>query len=168
MDTMKEKFELLENTIKKECGGKPVLYTPNPGNWGDAVIRHGTLKFFKDINLDFTEVPAKKLWQLLSTADSSSNSQEELFIYGGGGAWCTLWNHAKDRVTNCKNRYRVLVLPSTYENTYSISNTLFFRRDFGKSKLNMPNSLFCHDMAFYVGRDCASSFVDLNQHRGSQ
>jgi hypothetical protein len=73
-------------------------------------------------------------------------------IYGGGGAWCKLWDHSR-HVNILKRRFKVIVLPSTYELSYSIPNTIFFCRDRFESKQNMPNAIFCHDMAFYIGKE---------------
>ena len=53
---MQNRFSLLEGTIKAECGRGPVYYFANFGNWGDGLIRHGTLKFFQDINLNYKEI----------------------------------------------------------------------------------------------------------------
>jgi exopolysaccharide biosynthesis predicted pyruvyltransferase EpsI len=153
---MKDEFLLLENILKKECGPGPVLYLPNHGNWGDALIRHGTLKFFQDINLEYKEVSINNLaprrWDRLFPFNKRAT-----LIYGGGGAWCKLWNKAPELVTELKQRFKVIVLPSTYELTYTIDNTTFFRRDDFESKISMPDAFFCHDMAFYLGNEFKQS-----------
>ena len=73
-------------------------------------------------------------------------------IYGGGGGWCNLWNFSTKSVTKLNKRFNVIVLPSTYEFIYSIPGTNFFCRDLFESKQNMPDATFCHDMAFYIGK----------------
>lgn len=149
---MKDEFLLLENTLKEECGPGPVLYLPNHGNWGDALIRHGTIKFFRDINLEYKEVSRKEL-AMSKNKWNLPFKKRGTIIYGGGGAWCKLWNKAPDLVTELKQRFKVIVLPSTYESNYSIYNTIFFRRDDFESKISMPDAFFCHDMAFYLGNE---------------
>ena len=108
------------------------------------MIRHGTLKFFHDINLDYKELTLKKRDWLHPLLRGGT------VIYGGGGAWCRLWNHSPRYVTHIRRRFKVIVLPSTYEFSFSIPNTHFFCRDLFESKRNMPNAVFCHDMAFYI------------------
>lgn len=151
---MSGRFELLEKEIKRVCGKGPVYYLPNYGNWGDGLIRHGTLKFFNHINLKFEEkTTIYKDWILPALRGGTA-------IYGGGGSWCKFWNRGEFYVQRLRKRFKVIVLPSTYDANYSIPNTLFFRRDRFESKENMPQSLFCHDMAFFIGSD----FVD---HHGA-
>ena len=142
---MRNMFKELEKTIIAECGNKPVYYFANPGNWGDAMIRHGTLKFFSDMGLKFTEIKTfrKKKWIIPWLKGGT-------VIFGGGGAWCSNWDHSH-YVVSFARRFKVIVLPSTYEKHYSIPNTMFFRRDKYESKEHMPDSMFCHDMAFYIG-----------------
>jgi exopolysaccharide biosynthesis predicted pyruvyltransferase EpsI len=146
MQDMQDKFMILEEQLKAECGRNSVYYVPNSGNWGDALIRYGTLKFFNDINFNYIEVTRDKIDRLFQL------SGEGIVIYGGGGGWCKLWNHAPYDVTNLAQKFNVIVLPSTYEFNYSIPNTIFFCRDMLHSKQNMPSATFCHDMAFYIGK----------------
>ena len=161
---MKEKFDFLEEKIKRECYGRKVIYMPNQGNWGDSLIRHGTLKFFRDIGLEFEQISQVKLDGIIKKSKRNLFRlfRKQIFIYGGGGGWCRLWDHSKDYVLRSHKLFRVIVLPSSYESSYFIPNTLFFRRDRFESKLNMPESSFCHDMAFYIGRE----FYDGKKGRG--
>ena len=50
---MHKEFLLLEEVIKEKCENGPVYYLANPGNFGDSLIRYGTIKFFKDIIVFF-------------------------------------------------------------------------------------------------------------------
>ena len=50
------------------------------------------------------------------------------------------------------------MLPSSYENRYKIRRAKFFCRDRFESKVNVPASTFCHDMAFFIGDE----FTHLN------
>ena len=143
---MQDEYAVIEKVLKNKCSRGPVYYLPNPGNWGDGLIRYGTLKFFSDINLKFKELTRNKKDWLIPILKGGT------VIYGGGGGWCKLWNKSPADVTKLKRRFNVIVLPSTYESSYSIPNTMFFCRDTFESKNNMPDAIFCHDMAFYIGK----------------
>lgn len=151
---MLERFGELENTIKEQCGRHPVYYFPNPGNWGDGLIRQGTLWFFKDIKLNYRELSQKEYLAIVSRKRNwlSNFSRKNTFIYGGGGGWCKLWNHSANYISALKQQFNVIVLPSTYETSYTIPGSIFYCRDTFESKQNMPQALFCHDMAFYIGK----------------
>lgn len=145
MIPMRTEFLQLEETLARWCGRGPVYYLPNSGNLGDALIRYGTRKFLRDIGIGFTEISAGDLDKLSTLIRGGS------VIYGGGGAWCTLWDGAARKVARLARRFRVIVLPSTYEKRYDIPNVTFLRRDESESRANMPDAGFCHDLAFYIG-----------------
>ncbi len=140
-------FKTLENVLKEECARGEVYYFANPGNQGDGLIRAGTVRFFEDIGLDYKELRGakKRRWALPYLNGGT-------LIYGGGGAWCDRWTCGRDVVSKLHRRFKIIVLPSTYEQCFSIPNTLFFCRDRFESKKNMPSATFCHDMAFYLGK----------------
>ncbi|ASB50959.1 polysaccharide pyruvyl transferase family protein [Alkalitalea saponilacus] len=140
-------FQILAETINDMCKGSKIYYLANPGNLGDALIRHSTLIFFNDFNIPYHEISLdskKALFNLMLYR------KKKTLIYGGGGGWCSNWNIGFPAVKS-KLKYfnQAIVLPSTYEKSYLLKNTVFFRRDNYESKINMPNSHFCHDMAFY-------------------
>jgi exopolysaccharide biosynthesis predicted pyruvyltransferase EpsI len=142
---MKKRFDFLERLIKAECAGEPVYYVANPGNWGDAFIRHGTLKFFKERNI--------KVQEITNLNDVATLAEGGTLLYGGGGGWCKLWNHSQKYINQWQQKFKIIVLPSTYQFNYSIPNVIFFRRDNGRSREHMPDAHFCHDMAFYIQDD---------------
>jgi exopolysaccharide biosynthesis predicted pyruvyltransferase EpsI len=145
---LKQEFRLLAEELKKICNGAPVYYLPNDGNWGDALIRHGTLKFLREECIDFTELPSNGRLAWLK-----ARILRGTLIYGGGGGWCKLWDHSIALLTKRKDLFRnIVVLPSTYEKEYQLSNTIFYCRDRFESQHAMPKALFCHDMAFYLGK----------------
>ena len=140
---------LLEEVIKEKARKGPVYYIANPGNLGDSLIRYGAKKFFHDIGLTYTELrsfnTSKRHWWPIFFQPNAT------LIFGGGGAWCNLWNH-EDLLKKISKRFKnVIILPSTYEITPNIPNAIFFARDKHESLQYMPDALFCHDMAFYIG-----------------
>lgn len=143
---MKKIFKKLADLIKEKSNWKTIYYLANPWNFWDWLIREWTLKFFKDYNIKYKEI-SPKLFRLKYLFISKNS----LFIYWWGWAWCKNWNHALFFVKMISKKCETIVLPSTYENNYEyIKNVIFFRRDKYNSKINMPNSIFCNDMAFYL------------------
>jgi hypothetical protein len=141
-------YDLLGEILKDECRRGPIWYFANPGNWGDGLIRAGTLRFFNDIYLDYKELrdDKKGTWLIPRLRGGT-------VIYGGGGGWCNNFGVGEQVVTRLlQARFKVIVLPSTYQRTFSFPSTQFFRRDQFESKECMPESIFCHDMAFYLGK----------------
>lgn len=142
-------FAVLEERLKAACGRGPVYFLPNNGNWGDALIRQGTLDFLRDVGLHGRELTSRRRSWILPFLRGGT------VLYGGGGAWCKLWNRSARTVARLASRFHVVVLPSTYELRVSIPRTTFFCRDLSESRQNMPAATFCHDMAFYIGRPSA-------------
>lgn len=142
---MHDDFQQLYADLSKIIGGRKVLYFPNPGNWGDGLIRAGTLQFFKDFKIPFKEVASIRRRYLVLPYLS-----QMVAVFGGGGAWCEFWDHSK-YVVQLSRHLRTVVLPSSYGQAYDIPNTHFFRRDHFESLEAMPKSGFCHDLAFYLG-----------------
>lgn len=139
-------FVVLGERLKIICGRGPVYFLPNTGNWGDALIRQGTLRFLQDVGLHCRELTRSRGGWIIPFLRGGT------VIYGGGGAWCRLWPRSAKTVTRLASRFQVVVLPSTYELRYAIPRTSFFCRDRFESRQNMPDASFCHDMAFYLGR----------------
>ena len=86
------------------------------------------------------------------------NSQplENLMIYAGNGAWCRNYDKGFLNVLKLAPHFKsVLVLPTTYELRNDgkgwPENIVFFARDRFESMQTIPKSIFCHDMAFYLG-----------------
>jgi len=156
---MKKKFDFLWNLIKEKSKDKKIYYLANPWNYWDWLIREWTIKFFKDYWIEFEEIKLlnnyngiiKKLIPYYFRLKIFLLKNNNIFIYWWWWAWCNNWNHALFFVKLASKKCKVIVLPSTYENNYEyIKNVIFFKRDKFNSKKNMPNSIFCHDMAFYL------------------
>lgn len=128
-------------TVELLASPTPRLYMANTGNLGDALIRQGTMRFFRDIDLAYKEVwrpPTKKVGT---------------FIYGGGGAWCDNWDNSPRVQAVLKNAESIIVLPSTYaikSPLYHVDKIRFFSRDNQESLTYCPRALFHHDMAFQL------------------
>jgi exopolysaccharide biosynthesis predicted pyruvyltransferase EpsI len=169
-EILRARFVSLSETIRENAAGLPIVYVPNPGNYGDALIRYATRLFFDDFAISYTELDIgftqrKKLLRYLLSP------RRRFFIYGGGGSWCDAYRFGE---SNCAfiSRFtsRLLVLPTTFaKSTTPVRGTLF-RRDELQSASSRPESQFCHDMAFYLY--CAKnsedySLVPIKQSHGS-
>ena len=139
----KKEFDELKDLLLKETKGKKVYYLANPGNWGDGLIRFGTKLFFAEIGLIYKELSPKRSDWIVPFMKGG------VVIYGGGGAWCKNWQNTY--VEKLSKRFKVIVLPSTYESKIKLKNTIFFARDKYESLKNIPTPYFTHDMAFYIG-----------------
>jgi len=146
---MRKEFLLLEKIIKEKTKNGKIYYLHNSGNYGDSLIRYGTMKFFQDINLNFKQIKTFNLlrtewWPTLIKPNAT-------LIFAGSGAWCKFYNREAFIKKISKRFKNIIILPSTFEITPNIPNAIFFRRDNYESKENVPSSIFCHDMAFYIG-----------------
>lgn len=150
---MRLEFIKLYETIKEKSNGSKVYLLVPPGNWGDALILYGTELFLNYFNLDYEVIHINSnLIERLKIA--SFLFKNPLVLVLGGGGWVAHYNHLGNTVRNIVRKYRlrnVIILPSTYAATYEIDNCIFFRRDNYESAENMPNSQFCHDLAFFIG-----------------
>jgi len=144
-------YSKLAQVIHDTCKGKPVYFICNAGNWGDALIRQGTLKFFRDIGLRFYELllPRGNFVKLVDRYLPLAIRGN--LIFGGGGSWCNLWDRSIKLMNSVATTYKqVIVLPSTYENRVGFSNIIYFSRDRFESLQTVPEAHFCHDMSFYL------------------
>lgn len=150
---MQHEFELLKDTIKELSHNEPVIYVPNGGNWGDALIREATLMFFADNSIAYYEIPPHNLfWTVqIKTSFIEEFLRDKVLVYGGGGAWYQTFGFGASFVGNYYQYFRkVIVLPSTLMKSIEAKNTTFFCRDHFESKQYYPDAKFCHDMAFYM------------------
>jgi exopolysaccharide biosynthesis predicted pyruvyltransferase EpsI len=131
--------------LKKELSSieGEIIFMANGGNWGDGLIREGTLKLFKDISLKYKEIPHSFDPEL---------PRDSTFIFGGGGAWCKNWRQGPIIVNKARRKcQKVIVLPSTY----SISNNyyedvVYWARDSLTSLKINSFARSCPDMALYL------------------
>tara|TARA_R110001592_G_scaffold221314_3_gene476090 strand:- start:3502 stop:4377 length:876 start_codon:yes stop_codon:yes gene_type:complete len=144
-------FENLAQTINKLSGDKEVVYIPNPGNFGDGLIRYATKQFLKDFNINHWEVNVGYGMITYQLLPYLINKDKYFFVIGGGGGWCDAYNcgyRIAKKITNFTSNF--LVLPSTFDiNISKISGTLYSRDKYESLERN-PSKLFCHDMAFYL------------------
>lgn len=153
-----EVFARLAETIKERSSGKRVFYAPNVGNWGDGLIHEGTVQFLRQNGIAYTQIPRSKFVQIRRSLDGTGLRLENtLLISGGGGSFCEAWSGSRDFLNaNTLMFDHTVLMPSTYELPpldIEPERLTYFSRDDRTSKMNNPDSIFCHDMAFYLQFD---------------
>jgi exopolysaccharide biosynthesis predicted pyruvyltransferase EpsI len=134
--------ELLKEFTNKS---NPLFFLHNQGNWGDGVIRFASFQFLNYFKIDFIELNS-----INEIIDHRNLYSEKTIIYQGGGALCKFWDHSNIIIELSTIFKYVIVFPSTFQIHLSLSNVIFFRRDLFESKEYIPDSIFCHDMAFFL------------------
>jgi exopolysaccharide biosynthesis predicted pyruvyltransferase EpsI len=149
-----EPFDDLACALKSAASGKKIVFLQNSGNFGDALIRYGTLKFFEDQNISYREYDMGSRDhrnKALADAALSRLSNSKLFVYGGSGAWADVCGIGrKYSMRQFKVNPSLLIFPTTYQHYGPPSKIPAFARDKGESARTVPHAKFCHDMAFYL------------------
>ena len=144
-------FSDLADHLVDAANDRQIIYIPNPGNFGDGLIRHGTKLLFSDYGIDHYELNigySRIKYQLFPLLLKQSRYH---FVYGGGGAWSSNYAFGERIAKLIASRTRRLtILPSTFGLENPPATGTLFRRDEQQSKDTAPNSIFCHDMAFYT------------------
>ena len=136
-----------------------------PGNWGDAIIRSGTLLFFQQLGVSYTQITDP------TQADPSLPA-----VLSGSGGFCKFWNWSpwatKMLLQRCP---KVIVLPSSYEAasldlaSESGRLMLYAREMVSYAQVQSRyQSAFCPDMAFWnQPADCGAAIREelLNAFR---
>ncbi len=78
---MEPEYLRLAADIKARAGGKAIYYVANFGNWGDAMIRDGALRFFRHFGIAYRE---RFSWRRRCLVRWPPGGR--LLVFGGGGA----------------------------------------------------------------------------------
>ncbi len=152
MTDMLREFDGLAETIRARAVGKKIVFIPNPGNYGDALIREGAKRFLHDYGIQHFELTlAYGNSRFASLAPYLARQARHLFLYNGNGGFSGNYSTA---AANCRTISRftrnLVLLPSTFGfEPAGIRGTLFCR-DRYESQRNCPRATFCHDMALYL------------------
>lgn len=142
----------------------------NIGNWGDALIKKGTLEFFKDMGYEYTflNIGRGKL-DVLKKIDAHMY-KDSTVVFMGGGYFCTYWSYVnKTYFDELQKKFKhIIFLPGTYQeykgnnflNKLNTKKFTFFRRDNFESKTVIPHSIFAPDFALYIKHvECSTTEV---------
>lgn len=151
-------FAALADALVEVSQGRRVFYSPNIGNWGDGLIHTGVMQFLGHFGIDHKLVLRPQLLRLAAFLDPMEiGLRDAVLITPGCGAWCENFAGARNTVAHAGKLFdHVVVLPSTFELgpvALPSSRITYFRRDNGISREGIPDSRFCHDMAFFLDMD---------------
>ncbi|MCZ8133468.1 MAG: hypothetical protein O9248_00330 [Rhodobacteraceae bacterium] len=153
-------FAELAAAIKAIAKNRQVLYSPNPGNLGDALIHQGAMDFLKAFNIPFTWIPRDNVWKLIEASVSGEKLRvDAVLITPGAGAWCANYPHQRNFVEKASKLFVVcIVLPTTFHLgpiEAPTSQVVYWARDKVSSRHFVSQSSFCHDMAFFLSGNIA-------------
>ena len=90
-----------------------LVFIPNPGNAGDAIINCSEYKILRELGLDFLVVTDE--------ADLELKSKNKTVLYGGGGGLVPQYNDTHRRIKLLlKISKKLIILPSTLRNCEDI------------------------------------------------
>ncbi|MEM9781174.1 MAG: polysaccharide pyruvyl transferase family protein [Pseudomonadota bacterium] len=155
-DRLQAPFDRLSADLRARADGRRVLFLQNDGNYGDGLIRAGTLAFLGAAGFEITELDmSQRLHKIRAglSALSSRLARRTLHVYAGSGAWSSFTSIGRRNVA----RLHALggdffVLPTTFEAPVDLGTARFaaYVRDQHESAAAMPGAPFCHDMAFFL------------------
>lgn len=149
-------FAPLVEVLRASADEAPLVYLPNPGNWGAAFTAAATRRFLAANGIPFTEIGRLGLLQLVKGA-----ARREILLLGGGGAWSGLFPGGRGLASRAARFFRrVIVLPSSFGAPVGLRGVSLWARDAFGSLEHAPSARFCHDLGFSVGRLAPPSPVD--------
>jgi len=136
---------------------RQIVFVPNPGNAGDALISYGCLKVLNKLKVKYTFAGPS------GYAQRFSNS---VILYGGGGAP----SHISKLISKNQYENEIIVLPATlFGNEEVFSNITGSTKIFCREKISYEhivslskkkeNVFLSKDMAFYI----YDEFMDYNK-----
>lgn len=140
----------MEISIRQYLSGLPkeeLLFIPNPGNGGDALIAYATVALFKELGLNYK----------ICTPDI--NASGRVVLYGGGGMFVERYNFAAQTLRAIhKDAKKVVILPHTisgHEDTLRLFGSnieIICREPQSVSHVTSTGTgaqvFLCHDLAF--------------------
>lgn len=142
--------EEVEN-ILRSYAGEDLIFAPNPGNGGDALIAAGTLHAFRRFGIRYTPL----------TPDANLNGRH-VFL-GGGGNLVPSYSEMREQFAQVDDAERVVLLPHTIRGNVDLiagwdERFVIFCRDadsFMHVRRSNPNvkTILTHDMAFHLDVD---------------
>jgi exopolysaccharide biosynthesis predicted pyruvyltransferase EpsI len=150
-------FNALALRVRAIIAGRPVLFCPNPGNWGDSLIRAGAKEFLAHYGFAYSEVPFRSILKgrkKIPEVIAAAGGDQTVLVYGGNGALTHHYDLARSIEEFSWHFSQSIILPSTMALKQGASgfhpHTEIFVRDRFESASALPQAQFCHDMAFFL------------------
>jgi Polysaccharide pyruvyl transferase len=153
-EKLQNSFDELAKALLQAAEGRQVIFLQNSGNYGDCLIRYGTIRFFQDIGLPYRE------YDMGNRTDKAAAfahglvdrlTRRHLYVYSGSGAWADVCSVGFRNVhRQIKANRNIFILPTTFQRYGLPDDIPVFVRDRFESWKVVPHAKFCHDMAFYL------------------
>lgn len=154
-----EPLKRLADDFQRGALGSKVYLVRNDGNYGDALIRLGTERFFEDLGIRVAKVDTHPLTPLNKIRMKIGGLRSFLptplganLAFSGGGEWFGPYKNADWYTRMAAGRAgKLVIMPSTFAKPYDrLHNASYWVRDRYESLEAMPFASFCHDMALYL------------------
>ncbi len=146
-------FAEMATRLTTITSNRPVVFLVNPGNWGDSLIRTGAEAFFRTFKINYRTVRLRDLES--GKINATKITGDPVLIVNGSGGYIPNYDLMGRVNTAISGFSDVIFLPSTFVSRFpdgpSDQNREFYSRDLAESLRAQPGSLFCHDMAFFLG-----------------
>jgi len=153
-EKLRQPFDELAEALLHAATGREVIFLQNSGNYGDSLIRYGTVRFFEDIGLPYRVYDMRKrMHRYMAFGEGLFDrfSHRHLFIYSGSGGWADACTGGLRNVHRQLAASRnIFILPTTFQRFGLPPEIPVFVRDRFESWKVVPHAKFCHDMAFYL------------------
>jgi hypothetical protein len=162
-EKLRQPFDELAEALLQAATGREVIFLQNSGNYGDSLIRYGTIRFFEDIGLQYREYDMRKrMHRYMAFGEGMFDrfGHRRLFIYSGSGGWADACNGGLRNVHRQFLASRnIFILPTTFQHFGLPPEIPVFVRDRFESWKVVPHAKFCHDMAFYLALVAPERFL---------
>jgi exopolysaccharide biosynthesis predicted pyruvyltransferase EpsI len=146
------------NCFLQKYKNKTIVYVPNPGNVGDAIISYVTRKLFLENEIKF------------KVQDFKGAVNDKIVFYGGGGALIDRYKNAINYIKNNVNKSKeFVILPHTinaYSNFFKKApkNLKIFCRE--KTSYNILYNLVSHKENLFLSKDLAF-YLQVKPQKGT-
>lgn len=135
---------------------KQIIYIPNPGNAGDALIVYGTWTLFDKLNLNYT------------IGNIKTKYTNKILFYAGGGNLVGLYGNCRDFFKNNMNNNEIVLLPHTITNEDTLiknfnENIIIFCRE--KISYDYVFNLMQNKNNLYLSKDMALYTDNLDEYK---
>jgi len=142
----------------KSYKDKKIIYLPNPGNRGDAIIAHGAFTIFDKIGLNYE----------LCSKPTNYEYKNELLFFGGGGNLIGLYKDCLRFLKRNIHNNKIVLLPHTIENQDNLikrldNNVKVICREL--KSYQYVHSLIQHKENVFISKDMAFYINNIDEYK---